>query len=233
MKGIQEIESSEGWRIINKIDNLQLSYTVFRRNYEELNKLLSKYESDQDLALQLMVRDNRESFNAFLGEITRLLHNFLVSVKSLVDHTRIFYQEEYEGTEFENDYNEKIEEHFSNVPVSKFVQELRNYTLHKALPLTGATINIDKEKGMSQSITLNIDSLRDWKKWSKLSREYMDSNDKNLVLRKTVNDYAQKVEEFYKWFGNCLQEIHKEALEELEELQNKQRERYEEAGFKL
>lgn len=228
----EKIFSSEGWRIIDKIETLQLSYRIFKVNQMELSKLLDEYSSNSELALNLSATENRGKLDNLFREITRLLHNFLAAAKTLVDHTRAFYQDEYKGSEFETDYNKKIKEKFVDVPVSKFVQDLRNYILHKTLPIAGATLSFDRGDGISHSITLDAKSLNEWNKWTSKAKEYLESIEEDrIILSDVVEGYKTQVTEFYSWFGEKQREIHKKDIEELYKLQAQQRELYKKAGW--
>ena len=80
----EKILSSEGWRIVDKIETLQLSYRIFKVNQLELSKLLDEYSSNSELALNLSSTKNRGKLDDLFREITRLLHNFLAAAKTLV-----------------------------------------------------------------------------------------------------------------------------------------------------
>ncbi|SES79893.1 hypothetical protein SAMN05421676_101481 [Salinibacillus kushneri] len=207
-----------------------MSYRIFQVNQIELSKLLDEYASNSDLALSLS--SNREKLDDLFREITRLLHNFLAAAKTLVDHTRVFYNEEYKGTEFEKDYNSKIKGNFIDIPISKFVQDLRNYILHKTLPIAGATLSFNMGAGISHSITLDAKSLKEWDKWTSKSKEYLESiPEDRIILKDVVDGYANQVTEFYSWFGDKQKEIHSKDIEELHKLQAKQKELYKKAGW--
>lgn len=233
MKLQEKIHSTEGWRISQKIRIFSLSEYTFRKNTEELVSLLSEYENNTDLALSIADVDNRNGFEAFLTEITRLLHNYLASAKTLVDHTRKFFQDEYQGTNFENDYNNKISYLFINSTTSKFIQDLRNYTLHRTLPLTGATLNFSRDAGFSHKINLSKVSLLEWDKWTAKSLAYLNEQEDSMSLLKLVSEYTEIVTQFQIWFKEQQFNIHKESMEELNKLQTEYSAMYKDFEYKL
>ena len=75
--------NSEGVRLYNRTLSNQLSSYTFENNYIELHKLIGLH-AQLDTQLKLGDSINREPRYLFLAEVTRLLHNFLASAKSLV-----------------------------------------------------------------------------------------------------------------------------------------------------
>ncbi len=217
---------------MSRLRNFNVSIYTFQRNNEEIVKLLDLYETNTDMALHIFKVDNREEFEIFLREITRLLHNYLAAAKTLIDHTRKLCQDEYKGTEFEAEYNEKINELFVNSPISKFIQDLRNYSLHRNLPITGATLSFNRDSGMSHSINLTKKSLMDWDNWTRKSLDYLSKQDDQIGLPQMIKEYTSLVMEFQEWFQEKQYEYHSDSIAELEDLQEEYRELYEEVRRK-
>lgn len=92
----EQLRATEGWRIRSKLEVFSISIYTFEKNNKELVNLLNQYETDSNLALKISSFSNRETFEAFLTEIIRLLHNYLASAMTLVDHTRKLFRDEYE-----------------------------------------------------------------------------------------------------------------------------------------
>ncbi|EOP48554.1 hypothetical protein IKQ_05528 [Bacillus cereus VDM053] len=211
----EQLRATEGWRIRSKLKVFSISIYTFEKNNIELVNLLNQYETDSNLALKIASFSNRETFEAFLAEIIRLLHNYLASAMTLVDHTRKLFRDEYEKIEFEKEYNKKIDELFVQSPVSRFIQDLRNYSMHRMLPMAGASVAFSEETGMTQSIYLSKDKLIEWKGWKPNSRVYLDKQEDNIKLLQLVNEYTKNVTEFQTWFQEKQNEIHSEAMKEL------------------
>lgn len=220
---IQEIQkkvfATEGYRIQKKMVIFGVSIYTFQRNNEELVRLLKLYETDYDMAMRISSIDNRKEFDTFLSEITRLLHNYLASAKTLIDHTRKLFQDEYKGTEFEAEYNAKINDTFTNSMVSKFIQDLRNYSLHRQLPIAGATISFSMATGNSQSIHMSKEGLMDWENWTSKSKDYLKEQGERISLLQLISEYTKIVNEFQNWFKKRQYEIHNDSMKELEALQ--------------
>lgn len=231
MKLQEKIQATEGWRITQKINIFGLSEYTFRKNTEELLSILAEYESNTDLAIKIADVENRKGFETFLTEVTRLLHNYLAAAKTLIDHTRKFFQDEYQGTEFESEYNNKISEFFISSSTSKFIQDLRNYTLHRTLPITGATLSFHRDSGFSHGINLAKGSLMEWDRWTVKALEYLNEQEENISLLKLVSEYTEIVIQFQNWFKNQQINIHRESIEELTKLQKEYNTMYSKLKF--
>ena len=83
-----EISKSDAIKYEGRIQALQMSYLVFHRNFEELNKLVG-IRNDPKKMLELWSLHNRHKLHIVMNEILRLLHNYLASAKSLIDQTRV------------------------------------------------------------------------------------------------------------------------------------------------
>src|SRR5436309_1126101 len=86
---MKQIETTEGWKVRQRILIHSISYHVFTGNYEELRRVLEAYHNP-DFALPLWAVSNRPKLDLFQKEIVRLLHNYVASAKTLVEHTRKF-----------------------------------------------------------------------------------------------------------------------------------------------
>ncbi len=98
-----QIKSTEGYRIQARIRGLGGSYFVFKSIYIWLVRALD-YFGREEVLMELWREDNRAKLTSFIDEVTRHLHNFLAGAKSLVDHTRVFNDDMYEGHEFKKVY---------------------------------------------------------------------------------------------------------------------------------
>jgi hypothetical protein len=210
------LESCEGTRVTKKIDAIRMSYEVFRKNYQRINVLLERYRSDTDFALQLI--EDTVSKNDFFTRITTDLHNFLASVKTLVDHTRVIIREEYSETDFGNECEERKNQTFIGNNLVSFVQNLRNFALHKKLPITGARMTFSADESPSQDINLPINELIDWDGWNTPSQTFIEQSGNAIILKDILDEYVRISHDFYHWFFQRQLQFHNEALEELDEI---------------
>ena len=159
----EQLASSEGWKIEMGWKNLMMSYYIFMANYNQLKNSLELFNSKE--ASNLWAIKNRSKMNQFHTEVIRLFHNYLASVKSLVDHTRIMVEEVHRNKEFLREYELKKQEIFVNSPLSHFVQQLRNYILHKGIPDIIVRKTFDESNEEANSFIMDLTSLRSWGGW--------------------------------------------------------------------
>jgi hypothetical protein len=231
-----QIKATEGYRIRVKIQGLQSSYYVFESNYLWLVRALD-YFGREEVFIELWSEDNRPKLARFIGEVTRLLHNFLAGAKSLVDHTRVFKDKMYKDHGFSKVYQEKIDRDLKHSPIVSFVQDLRNYVLHKQLPIASATLSFSGGGGtikeFDNTIKLDVNELREWDKWKPESRVYLDSLDDKVQIREIVDEYEDAIRAFYQWFGEQQAQVHRSEFAELSRLETRYdqvRQEWEEAG---
>jgi hypothetical protein len=183
----EQIEATERHRIQAKIRGLRSSYYVFESNYRWLVRALD-YFGRIEVFMDLWREDNRPKLESFIDKVTRLLHNFLASAKSLVDHTRVFKNKMTKGHRFKKVYQEKVDRDLKHSPLVCFVQDLRNYVLHKQLPIASAQLSLKGGGGTiteyGSTIKLDVNELREWDEWKPESRMYLDSLDDKVQIRK-------------------------------------------------
>jgi hypothetical protein len=226
----EQIKATEGHRIQAKIRALRSSYYVFEGNYRVLGKALS-YFGREEVFMDLWREDNRTRLESFLDEVTRLLHNFLAGAQSLVDHTRVFKDKMYKGHGFKKVYQDKVDRDLKHSPIVCFVQDLRNYVLHKQLPIASATLSIKGGGGtitaFDSTVKLDVNELREWNKWKPESRVYLDSLDDKVQIREVVEMYEGAIRAFYQWFGEQQAQVHLSEFAELGRLETRYEQVYE------
>jgi hypothetical protein len=218
-KAAEKLMSLDGWRIEEKIEILEVSIFIFSRNFEELMESIELFKDPSSLILH-DVRNTKE-LRHFLKEVTRLLHNYLAAAMTLVDHTRILVRELYNEdkfAEFNAEYSYKIKEIFAENPLHQFVQDLRNYIIHKKLPMVGSTLNLNE---IQANLIVDLSELRKNFKWRKYAKEFLDSKGDDEKLEILISDYFNLVYEFHKWFYNRQLEIHAEEFREADELRER------------
>ncbi|MGG0053093.1 hypothetical protein [Bacillus atrophaeus] len=218
-----KIKKSEGLRINKKMKDLDVSKYVFEKNHEELCKTINLFKSDYEKAIKTIKISQGKGLNPFLYELSRLLHNYLASGKTLIDHSRKLFQQEYEHKHlaFSKVYQNKLKETFAESPLAKFIQDLRNYSLHRSIPISGASYDIASSNRGLTEVFLVKKSLLEWDGWTKKAKEYIDTCKKDIDLIQLVNEYTKKTKEFQEWFRSKQMEIHKKDFDELRTLQQK------------
>lgn len=217
-----QVYQSEAYQIYTRFQTFAGNYFVFERNYQELNKLLSAAQ-DPKTFLDLWIQSKIPEMVIVIRELTRLLHNFLASAKTLVEHTRALVDDWYKGTEFAEEYQKEIQKRFIGNPITGFVEDLRNYSLHFRLPFTGAIVRFvedptTKEFEPNQSFILPKAELMKWQNWSNKGKVYLESANEEISIQQIVDMYFQDVSSFHSWMLQRLEDIHSEDLRWLDEM---------------
>ncbi|MCD6566697.1 MAG: hypothetical protein J7K53_12230 [Bacteroidales bacterium] len=214
-----KIRNSDGIKCIDRMNYHNSCISILSGNFAELSKELLHFENLKN-ALELMDQNNVEATEKYQDKINRLLHNFLASAKTLIDHTRIFIKRHYTGTVIQKLYTQKIKDEFRDDGLSKFIQDLRNFILHNGLPYTGLMLQPDLET----TVFLNRDLMLDWDNWTTLSKRYLSSQPEKIRIYNFVEAYIHKVDAFNQWLNLEIKKYHKKDLEELDSLREHYRE---------
>lgn len=196
---------------------------VFQGNWSDLQKTCDLIENPHS-GLRLMHADMEQGNHLAHMEALRHFHNFLAAAKSLVDHTRFFIEDHYAGTPMQDAYKQKIECDLSQDPLVKFVQDLRNYMLHRELPDSSMSINVSTiensiAKNLTTTITIDKASLLAWSGWTKPSLKHLNSADARISIPSISTPYGEKILNFYRWFDSKLAKYHQTEIDEFKKIQ--------------
>lgn len=217
-------EQLEGTKIIMLIEHLATSHYILNLNYHELRGLIDSYESDR----KIWNVENRPKLEALQREFLRLLHNFLSSIFSLVEHTYAF-RKDLDNSELDSFYNEKLKELRINECIT-FLKDLRTFSQHYKLPFVSATLSFtasDSKKGdgiTEQKLSLDKDNLLKWTRWSSPSRAFLRSQDDKIDIKKIIEEYQALIRNFYNQFYIKAVKLYEK---EIMELFNLEKEMYE------
>lgn len=187
------------------VHTMQVNYIVFRKNYEEL----LSYQSDLDQPLNfselaLMTEKGKIISQDAIIEFTRLLHNFLASAKMLVDVTRRWVKELFSESEFWTIYQNEVSTRFVNNVQAQFLEDLRNFTLHRSLPLSTPELRFQEidEHTLKSSVGVVLIKgyLLEWKEWSELAKlQFGMALEREIDIMFICGQYYENVTEFTQW----------------------------------
>lgn len=192
---------------------------VLAENYNILMESIKKFETDPSILTE--TKDGEFKFRQFLKELLRLFHNYTASVISHRDHT---YQlkNKLDNEQLNEEYNIELEKR--NIPKkTSFIQDLRNFTLHRSLPLVdiegqfssgqeGAPKVIGKQK-----LLLKKERLLLWDKWSAESKKYIENSKDKINLKTECTKYQTTIEDFDDWFWQKLEELYPVAMKKFKQ----------------
>ncbi|QSV54162.1 MAG: hypothetical protein HEP80_10020 [Dolichospermum sp. UKL201] len=194
------IQKSKETDIYRNLKALQASYHVFYGNYIVLTKYLEPLQDPKE-SLKKYNFYERKNQEDLIDETSRLFHNFIAATESLFDHTDKIIEKLY--SQFRNEYDEKKEKYIKSQSISKFVKDLRQYTLHYTLPLKELQIGFSIDRDIDFSMKINIEHLKKSSKWRKKFNHYLKGRESLSVLN-LVNDYFVLIQNFYDWLTTKL-----------------------------
>lgn len=222
---LNAILSSRGMEHVNRSHHRTFSLNIFRMNAQELIEITSRV-NDPDEGLRLMSLHNREASQQTHREVTRRVHNFVAASLTLVEHTRVFMREHYTNTPVLDRYQAEIDAGFANEPVVRFVQDLRNFMLHKGLPDSEMFLkfqsNPDLRSGggvLTTGIHIRTDKLLPWSGWSAPARAFIESSGEFVDIWTFAESYTDKIVSFHGWLQGELDQFHSTDMDELRALQ--------------
>ena len=211
---LDEINSLKGNKLLNMFESFENSISVFDTNYKHLIDHLQKYTGKIDNP-DFYSWSRRYNQTIFLRESLRLLHNFVASCKSLIDHTRVFNRKYFECPDFHDSCRKKIKSKFTNDPLSNFVQILREYVQHYSLPGISIQFSFGGD-GATAEVSLVKEDLLKFNRWNPQAKEFISKKDDSINLVEILREYHQKTVDFYYWIREQRNKLYWTDFRELD-----------------
>lgn len=209
------IQSAPGQLVLNEIRSLSWSTYTFEENFQELLGALKSVEDPANAPLMFM--RNRSLLAELQREVARLLHNFVASVQSLIDHTRISARSLYaDARPHLAEYQRRIDSTFKEDPLSQFVRGLRQYSLHYRLPFIGWVMSFSNpSQTANQAFFLNTSVLQEFDGWPGPAKKFLADAGDRIDLIDVLSRYRDSVKDFYIWFEDDVRDLHSEAIQQV------------------
>ena len=216
MSLMRELEEMPERRLINEVQSLQTSVYVYRTNQRELSEFMQWYRRHPD-NLDVWHQDMNDKQQWIRREIARLLHNYVASVNSLVDHTRQTYKRLYGKANQFPDYPAEVTRRFDKDPVVQFVQRLRNILLHAESP--GIVFSgIMSDERTENEIGISTNYLKRHASWlNGPAKKYLAGAGDKVDVPPLIEAYDSRINDFYEWFGIRQSQIHHAEFERFAE----------------
>ena len=205
---IELMQSSPGHQVDETIRSLEMSVWTFEMNFRTLDQTVRSLEAQTDL-WHMPSRDRTE---LAMYEVVRLLHNVVAAAKTLVDHSRIVSRRLIADDDMtQKTYQDRVNRDFVDDHLVQFVEDLRNYSLHKKLPPLGLSYTADDDR---QRFYLPKDGFGNFN-WSASAREFFDAAEPRIDFHAVLSAYRGKVMDFQRWLKELLRDLHRDSLGEL------------------
>ena len=192
---------------------------TFSKNSLELRDKLREYE-DPVRAFARTGASKKIGNEQFRADIIRHFHNFLAGAKSLVDHTRNYIHEVYDKDGLVREFDDRVKQTFGTNGFVSFVHDLRNYMLHKGIPIVGATMSMQQGEPPTFAFYLRLTRMRSWNGWTPRSKAYLAMVSEQVRVAHIVEPYMEIVIPFHKWLTEKRKEADEPVLQELRKLQS-------------
>ncbi len=167
-------------------DSLNRASKVFSGNSGELEQHLTRFVGTPKFVSELP--------DEFAETAARLLHNYLTALSTLRDvqrgiHRKIWPERfapdnpDDKRTKWEVDvWTPKVDKLFSDPPVV-FLVDLRNYSLHYAIPMMSTATSFQALRGAggpmvwNNTVSVDRNDLLRWDGWRSKGRQYIKSHD--------------------------------------------------------
>ena len=223
----QAMYESKGMQYFNRRKIRAFTLNVFLGNLQDIQLACTEFDDPQKSMKYFRDPPDGPALQAHM-EVMRHFHNFLAAAKSLIDHTRLFVEEYYSTTPIKQAYEQKVLADLAQDPLIRFVQDLRNFMLHRALPPGSIMLNARRldDTGRSEittAVDLDRAGLLKWKGWTEPSRKYLNQSPDQINISEICTPYGQAVVAFYEWFDGKLRKHHQDDIEEYEDLRRQYR----------
>ena len=200
-----------GEYIFHLIDDIANSKFSLNQDYGELGECHVSY-----LKIDLLKREDQKKLRTVLLNFSRLLRNYLAGYCSLIDQL-MKARDKLGNEQLKKDYKLELEK-LHMIEITRFAGDLRNYSLHKRLPLIRARLGYNlkpdgtsfpKIQGSVRSFELSLQKseLLKWDKWDPISIKFLESysfvhRDDVMIYPPLVSVWHKSISEFCRWFTN-------------------------------
>ena len=195
---------------VKNVQRLGFSFGLLQRNHAELT-LAIRYLTANKVAYEMIGIDDRWHRQEGMREVIALLHNYVASAKSLVDHSRRISRKKYQPKTLRDEYGRQIQERFVADPLVQFVHDLRGMALHVRLPTVHMSTSFQNVEGtteMAVRLRLVKADLEEWRGWGPHSKTFLANAPRKIDLLETVEGYDSRVTAFYMWFRAEQDKVH-------------------------
>ncbi|WP_078321954.1 hypothetical protein [Mycobacteroides chelonae] len=201
-----------GERLRVDMEALKRGLHIFGRNQIELSKHIARFVESQT--------DAPNVTSEYLNELVRLLHNFITSVYSYVESTRVVMRHRWGSNDSEFERGECSEQRLAvfGKGEAEFMTDLRHYCTHYNVPVPGLSTTFtwarNTEVQQHNRLLLKRDVLLRSKRWTGSARAFLEDQEPEFDFEPIVNRYTESTRAFFVWFWRRIAELSVELTEE-------------------
>ncbi len=216
-------------KVLDRLHSRAFTANILFMNAKELSDAIDLTENSEFMMKAFRVENHEES-RQIHRETSRIVHNYLCSISTFIDHSRNFMNKHYEGTAFLNDYNYEVKRQFQSSELARFVRDLRNFMTHRELPdsqITLRMVRLDADSAddtprseITSGVFYKTARFREWDGWSTPAARFLKACGEKVTLRSIFEPHITIMRDFNIWFEERFRIHHKDELDELQQLQN-------------
>lgn len=214
----QRMVNHPGYKALMDTQAFDISLNrVFWTNHLELKALLDRAATDTELGMELIqnVHDDLVA-RTFRAEASRRLHNYVASTMSLVEHSRRIMR--HRTGAIASGWEDQKAQMLAHGEVP-FMIGLRVFIQHRALPLFGHSLHMDKvntpDATWESEVELGREDLLAWKDWSAPARKFLQAQPSGIKLRPLLAKHADVVWKANDWLLQALIVDNRPAMAEV------------------
>lgn len=199
---------------IRHLQRYRSSVALLNRNYRELTSVI-RHLTAPTIAHRMAGDEDRWHRQESMAEVIYLLHNYVASAKSLVDHTRRIYNKLYCSDNLIPEYESEIRRRFVDHPLVQFVEDLREMAQHYRLPSIAIVTSMVMTPVPAMTISVRLDraDLLEYDGWGSAAKGFLAESDASLDVLTLVASYHGEISHFQQWFQAAQASIHRNAPE--------------------
>ena len=206
-------ESPEVW-IGRRLDRLYDIIVINGENFIDLYELIKTTRGEEARSIWLARKDIDKK--EFFRKLLRPLLNYLGSSYALYEHTKKLVKKHYIGTQVESGYNDLVSEYFKGNTLNCFVEDLRSYFTHYAIPVLALNFNSNINNECVTQIYLLKDRLMLQNfNWRRLSNVFLKTLPDGIEFADIIFQFQKLRDEFYGKFRDILENHHKNETEQV------------------
>ena len=214
---ITDLEAMPEYSLFRSLMSFNISIFTFDKNYSDLQSFIGHVTSNPKYEQIHFVR-HRDQLEEAMMHIIRLLHNYVASALSLIDHSRRVNKRLYQEEDLFPDYPTRASDDFTHDPLSQFIKCLRHYCQHYRSPNLQLTTSIASPTSPAvRTIELVKEDLISFDGWNSTAKKFLVSFEEKIDVLAIASEYRLKVLSFYKWFQLRQREIHSQEFEVMRE----------------
>mgnify|MGYP007008815102 CR=1 FL=1 len=202
-----EYEDLKGTQIENDLERIDDMVYAVVQNCDKLYEEFSWW--DEFEGYDETTADERKDFDQ---EYSRLFHNCVAAIYSLINHTQRFVNK-YGDESFRTSYSSTVKD-YELSERAHFLTQLRHYTQKRTLPpLRRFSHSQGGDEDDVNRVIIQKEDLLEWDEWNATAREYITGLDDRVDVTEQVLDYREAVVDFYDWFDEYARDEFKHEIE--------------------